>query len=92
MVDVQQGDGLILETPGGRVVFIDRDNPERRVFAFDRTNFVIAHVRTDGHRVLAFTHSGRRFMNEAYRFTVFFTGQVEFARSVIKRSAPNRAK
>ncbi len=23
MVDVQQGDGLILETPGGRVVFID---------------------------------------------------------------------
>jgi hypothetical protein len=64
------------------------EKPERRVFAFERTNFGIAHVRTDGHRVLAFTHSGKRFMNEAYRFTVSATGEVEFAKAVTKRSAP----
>lgn len=66
----------------------DPGKPGRRVFAFERTNFGIAHVRTDGHRVLAFTHSGKRFMNEAYRFTVSPTGEVEFAKAVTKRSAP----
>ncbi|CCC05719.1 unnamed protein product [Sordaria macrospora k-hell] len=69
----------------------DRQDPKRRVFAFERTNFGIAHVRTDGHRVLAFTHSGKRFMNEAYRFTVSATGEVEFAKAVVKRSAPRRS-
>ncbi len=67
------------------------DNPRKRgekVFAFERTNFGIAHIRTDGERVLAFTHSGRRFMNEAYRFKVSPTGEVEFAAKVVKRSAP----
>ncbi|MEI2298512.1 ComEC/Rec2 family competence protein [Ensifer sp. MJa1] len=66
----------------------DPDDPNRRVFAFERTNFGISHVRTDGERVLAFTHSGKRFMNEAYRFTVSPTGDVVFDKSVIKRSAP----
>ena len=39
-------------------------------FAFERTNFGIIHVRTDGERVLVFTHSGKAGLNEAYRFTV----------------------
>ncbi|WP_210358939.1 ComEC/Rec2 family competence protein [Sphingomonas beigongshangi] len=68
----------------------DPEMDNRKVFAFERTNFGIAHVRTDGERVLAFTHSGKRFMNEAYRFTVSPTGEVEFARAVAKVSAPRR--
>ena len=67
------------------------DNPKKpgeRVFAFERTNFGISHVRTDGERVLAFTHSGKKFMNEAYRFTVSPTGEVTFAPKVVKRNAP----
>ena len=60
----------------------------KKVFAFERTNFGIAHVRTDGERVLAFTHSGKKFLNEAYRFTVSATGEVVFAPAVEKRSAP----
>jgi beta-lactamase superfamily II metal-dependent hydrolase len=63
-------------------------NPPRTFFAFERTNFGIIHIRTDGERVLAFTHSGRAGLNEAYRFTVSTTGSVEFAAKVVKRSAP----
>ncbi len=62
--------------------------PERRFEGFERTNFGIVHIRTDGTRVLAFTHSGKKGMNEAYRFTVSATGAAEFARGVVKRSAP----
>ncbi|TAW04065.1 competence protein [Rhizobium ruizarguesonis] len=67
------------------------DNPKKpgtKVFAFERTNFGISHVRTDGERVLAFTHSGKEFLNEAYRFTVSPTGDVAFAKKVVKRNAP----
>ncbi|WP_136618746.1 MULTISPECIES: ComEC/Rec2 family competence protein [Mesorhizobium] len=66
----------------------DPQKPTDKVFAFERTNFGIAHVRTDGERVLAFTHSGKKFMNEAYRFSVSPTGDVQFASAVTKRSAP----
>jgi hypothetical protein len=62
--------------------------PGKTVFAFERTNFGISHVRTDGERVLAFTHSGKKFLNEAYRFTVSPTGEIKFAAKVTKRSAP----
>lgn len=64
------------------------DAKGKRFFAFERSNFGIVHVRTDGSRVLAFTHSGKRGMNEAYRFSVAATGEVEFAAKVMKRSAP----
>jgi hypothetical protein len=67
---------------------VDPQKPTDKVFAFERTNFGIAHVRTDGERVLAFTHSGKKFMNEAYRFSVSPTGDVKFASAVTKRSAP----
>lgn len=59
-----------------------RDEKGRRFFAFERTNFGIAHIRTDGQRVLAFTHSGKRGFNEAYRFTVSATGEIAFSPKV----------
>ena len=63
----------------------------RKLFAFERKNFGIAHVRTDGERVLAFTHSGKEGMNEAYRFTVDPTGKIEFAAEAVKVSAPKKS-
>lgn len=51
-------------------------------FGFERTNFGIIHVRTDGERVLVFTHSGKKGMREAYRFKVGKDHSVEFANDV----------
>jgi hypothetical protein len=50
----------------------------RAVSAFERTNFGIIHVRTDGERVLVFTHSGKEDMKEAYRFRVDSQHRVRF--------------
>jgi hypothetical protein len=58
---------------------------------FERTNYGIIHVRTDGERVLAFTHSGKKGLNEAYRFTVSNTGEVKFAAEASQQSAPAKA-
>lgn len=46
------------------------EDPQRTFFGFERLNFGIVHLRTDGERVLAFTHSGKKGLNEAYRFAV----------------------
>ena len=54
-------------------------------FGFDRTNFGIIQIRTDGQRVLVFTHSGKADMKEAYRFTVDDNHKVKFAKDVKKR-------
>ncbi len=51
-------------------------------FGFERTNFGIIHIRTDGERVLVFTHSGKKGMREAYRFTVDASRTIRFARDV----------
>lgn len=51
-------------------------------FGFERTNFGIIHVRTDGERVLVFTHSGKEGMRESYRFTVDGRHNVKFAKEV----------
>jgi hypothetical protein len=51
-------------------------------FGFERTNFGIIHVRTDGERVLVFTHSGKKGMREAYRFTVDANHEITFAKDV----------
>jgi hypothetical protein len=40
---------------------------------------------------LALTHSGKKGLNEAYRFTVDATGKVEFAPDVTKVSAPAKS-
>jgi beta-lactamase superfamily II metal-dependent hydrolase len=63
----------------------DQGGPPGMFFGFERTNFGIAHIRTDGERVLVFTHSGKDHTNEAYRFTVSPTHEVTFARDVDTR-------
>ncbi len=65
----------------------DKSDPDDYV-AFERTNFGIIHVRTDGERVLVFTHSGKKGTNEAYRFTVKMKAGkrvVKFAKDVVTR-------
>jgi hypothetical protein len=52
-------------------------------FGFERTNFGIIHVRTDGERVLVFTHSGKKGMREAYRFTVDANHHIKFEADVV---------
>jgi len=37
---------------------------------FERTNFGLIELRTDGERVLVFTHSGKPWVTESYAFTV----------------------
>lgn len=59
--------------------------PGGMFFGFERTNFGIVHIRTDGERVLVFTHSGKEGLNEAYRFTVSATHEVTFARGLTTR-------
>ncbi len=54
-------------------------------FGFERTSFGIIQIRTDGRRVLVFTHSGKENMKEAYRFTVDEHHAVKFAADVRKR-------
>ncbi len=49
---------------------VDPGDPQPSYYSFERTNFGIIHIRTDGRRVLAFTHSGKKGVNEAYAFTV----------------------
>ena len=51
-------------------------------YGFERTNFGIIHIRTDGERVLVFTHSGKEGMRESYRFRVDPNHQIHFARDV----------
>ena len=52
-------------------------------FAFERKNYGIIHVRTDGERVLVFTLSGKEGMREAYRFSVDENHEIEFAEDVV---------
>lgn len=52
-------------------------------FGFERTNFGIIHVRTDGERVLVFTHSGKAGMREAYRFRVDKRHNIRFDKDVV---------
>lgn len=42
----------------------------KEYFGFERTEFGIVHVRTDGERLLIFTHSGKKGLKEAYRYRV----------------------
>lgn len=61
------------------------DKDHQRFFGFERTNFGIIQVRTDGERVLVFTHSGKENMKEAYRFTVDANHQIKFSPTVKTR-------
>jgi beta-lactamase superfamily II metal-dependent hydrolase len=57
-------------------------------FAFERTNFGIVHIRTDGARVLAFTHSGEQGVNEGYTFDVNAANGVTWRETLATRTAP----
>lgn len=55
---------------------------------FERTQFGLIEIRTDGERVLVFTHSGKDEVFEAYRFTVKKAANgrrtVQFAAEVVR--------
>ncbi len=57
---------------------MSRSDDGKRFFGFERTSFGIIQIRTDGERVLVFTHSGKENMKEAYRFTVDSKHRVDF--------------
>jgi len=61
------------------------DDCAKKYYGFERTNFGIIHVRTDGKRILVFTHSGKAGMNEAYRLNVDKNHKVSMAKSIKKR-------
>ncbi len=55
---------------------------ERVQNSYAKTTFGIVHIRTDGHRVLAVTHSGRDDRKESYAFTVDAVGEVGWEEEV----------
>jgi len=64
------------------------EDPPGLFYGFERKNFGIIHIRTDGERVLVFTHSGKKGLNEAYRFNVTVEDgerRIKFAKKVVTR-------
>jgi hypothetical protein len=66
------------EMVGNAVSINTKNKAEEKLFAFKRTQFGIVHIRTDGKRVLVFTHSGKRDMKESYAFSTGVNGEIEF--------------
>ena len=60
------------------------EDPKGMFHGFERTNFGIIHIRTDGKRILVFTHSGKKGLNEAYRYKVSATHQIK-AENLVKK-------
>lgn len=56
-------------------------NPVRNFFGFSRTAYGIVHVRTDGKRLLIFTHSGQKDLKESYAYEM--TGAKPVRKDVI---------
>jgi beta-lactamase superfamily II metal-dependent hydrolase len=71
-----KGDCTMVKAPAGK-----NNDP---FYGFERTNYGIIHVRTDGERVLVFTHSGQAGLKEAYRFTVDAEHKIKF-KKIAKR-------
>ncbi|MGD1835004.1 MAG: ComEC/Rec2 family competence protein [Nitrososphaeraceae archaeon] len=57
---------------------------KKKFFAFERTQFGIVHIKTNGTRVLVFTHSGKINLKEAYAFSVDKNGRIK-PQQVIKK-------
>ena len=57
---------------------VQPEGSANKFFGFERTVFGIVHVRTDGQRVLVFSHSSKETMKEAYRFRVDASHNVTF--------------
>jgi len=86
---VSRGDtGIILCTE--LAAFFEMRGPSRTLdgkktfFGFERKTFGLIQVRTDGERVLVFTHSAKENMKEAYRFRVDKQHRVTFE-DIVKR-------
>lgn len=62
----------------GELVEMQQKDQKSTFFAFKRTAFGIVNIRTDGNRILVFTHSGKQNMKEAYAFTVDEKRKIEF--------------
>lgn len=82
----KRGPAKLLDTSGKPTATFD---PKKPFFAFERTNFGIVHIRTDGHRVLAFTHSGKEGVNEGYGFDVDAQHRIKWHPSLRIRNAPS---
>jgi len=54
----------------GWAKILEGDDKGKERFAVSRSAFGIVHVRTDGNRILIFTHSGQKDLKEAYAFDV----------------------
>lgn len=57
--------------------------PKGSFFAFSKTAYGIVHVRTDGKRILIFTHSGQKDLKEAYAYTVEKTNDKPVRKDVV---------
>jgi beta-lactamase superfamily II metal-dependent hydrolase len=53
------------------------DDDCQEYYGFKRSSFGIVHIRTDGKRVLVFTHTGKRDLKEAYAFEVGDSGEIK---------------
>jgi beta-lactamase superfamily II metal-dependent hydrolase len=58
-----------------------KKNPE--FFAFSRTAYGVVHVRTDGKKILVFTHSGQKGLKEAYSFLIENEGDEPVRQDVV---------
>lgn len=59
----------------------NKSTPE--FFAFSRTAYGIVHVRTDGKKILIFTHSGQKDLKEAYSFLIENAGDLPQRQNVL---------
>jgi len=62
----------------GKLVTKTKKQQKNTFYAFNRAAFGTINVRTDGNRVMVYTHSGRENMKEAYAFSVNKKGKVNF--------------
>ena len=67
-----------------KIGYTDHPKKERKFFAFERTEFGIVHIRTNGTRVLVFTHSGKINLKEAYAFSIDKNGRIK-PQQVVKK-------
>ncbi len=59
------------------------NKPAAEYFGFSRAAYGIVHVRTDGKRILVFTHSGQKGLKEAYSFVIENDGDVPVRADVV---------
>jgi beta-lactamase superfamily II metal-dependent hydrolase len=58
-------------------------NPSNEFFAFSRTAFGVVHVRTDGKKILVFTHSGQKDLKEAYSYLIETDGAIPVRQDIV---------